>query len=306
MKMPWSLNPLVIPATTESTINMTSIQDRQRGCLLGLAIGDAMGMPTEFKVRGEFEPITNFRAGGPFNLNTGEWTDDTSMALCLADSIIATGTIDPIDLHARFLRWLEIGENSHNGRCFDIGAITHEALLLNKNRLEFIFPKDLLHGAGNGSIMRLAPVAIRWINDVDVALNMAILQGKVTHGNSEAISCCIELCKNLIHLMTGNDIKEVFTQNWVGLPSSEISSSGYCVDTLNAAQWAVSNTDNFRDAILLAVNLGGDSDTCGAVTGQLAGALYGGSAIPEEWLEKLAWGSHINELANNLGNPSSM
>ncbi|MES2585821.1 MAG: ADP-ribosylglycohydrolase family protein [Pseudomonadota bacterium] len=279
---------------------MTTLLDRQRGCLLGLAIGDAMGMPAEFKERGEYEYIDGFRAGGPFNLNAGEWTDDTSMALCLADSIIAMGTVDPLDVHTRFLRWLETGENSHNGRCFDIGEITRNALLLNKNRVVFQFPEDTLHGAGNGSIMRLAPVAIYWANEPEIALEMAILQGKVTHGNAEAIACCAELCKNLVWLMNGNTYKGMFSYDLLGLPPSEIQSSGYCRDTLNAAQWAIANTNNFRDAILLAVNLGEDSDTAGAVTGQLAGALYGASNIPREWLDKLVWKNKIDELAISL------
>src|SRR5580700_5935523 len=142
-------------------------RDRAIGALIGLAIGDAVGTTLEFKQRDTYEPLRDMDGGGPFHLNPGEWTDDTSMALCLADSLIETnGQFNPADLMHRFVRWRENGENSVNSRgCFDIGIITNAAL----NR--WLRDKDPYAGsvdpgsAGNGSLMRLAPVAIRFWNN---------------------------------------------------------------------------------------------------------------------------------------------
>ncbi len=279
---------------------MNELLDRQRGCFLGLAIGDALGVPAEFKQVGEFEPITRFHGGGPFNLAPGEWTDDTSMALCVADAIIETGTIDPLDLHGRFWGWWQRGENSHNGRCFDIGNTTKDGLRRNKGKDVFDFPPDRPYEASNGSIMRLAPVPIRWVNDPETALKMASLQSRVTHGNRQVDECCIDLCREIISLMNGVPMDQVLPVGLRGIKSSEIPSSGYCVDTMMAAHWAMVNSDNFRDALLLAVNLGDDADTVGAVTGHLAGACYGRSGIPVEWLEQLVWQNRIDTAAVTL------
>src|SRR3990172_9047568 len=112
----------------ERAIQATDRKNRAVGCLLGLAIGDAVGTTLEFRARDTYPPLTDMIGGGPFNLKTGEWTDDTSMALCLADSLIACGDLDESDLMRRFLRWWRHGENSVNGRCFDIGNSTRHAL----------------------------------------------------------------------------------------------------------------------------------------------------------------------------------
>ena len=276
---------------------MTDIKDRARGALVGLAVGDAVGTTLEFKERGEFEPITDMVGGGPFRLQPGQWTDDTSMALCLADSLIAHDVVDHEDLLARFLAWYEQGTNSVTGRCFDIGTTTREALMAYKARGYEPAP-NRPHLAGNGSIMRLAPVAIRWCADDMLARVSAREQSLTTHGSDEALKGCDTLVGMITRGIRGED-QELNTRI-KDVNQDLIESSGYVVHTMMAAQWAVLNTDNFRDAILKAANLGDDADTVAAVAGQIAGSLYGMTGIPSEWLDKLAWRDHIVELADTL------
>lgn len=278
-----------------------SLLNRQRGCLLGLAVGDALGVPAEFKMIGEFEPITNMRGGGPFRLNPGEWTDDTSMALCLGDELLEhPDGIDPITLHQRFWRWFQRGDNSHNGRCFDIGNTTRTGLYRNKDCKRtgtFDFPPgDNPWGASNGSIMRLAPVPVRWPQGRDKALQEAHLQGRITHGNREAVLCTESLCDVILSVFESGRLELV----WMDLIEDTVSGDAYCWSTLSAAIWAVSQTDSFEAALLKAVNLGNDADTVGAVCGQIAGALYGVENIPPEWLEVLAWKEKIDDMAIKL------
>lgn len=272
-------------------------RDRAIGSLVGLAVGDAVGTTLEFKERGEFTPITDMVGGGPFRLKVGEWTDDTSMALCLADSIIAHKAIDANDLLDRFYRWYDTGYNSHNGRCFDIGTTTRDALNEWKanGTLE---AQDKPWLSGNGGIMRLAPVAIHWWFDNQLAEYYATQQSLTTHGSAEALEYAAKLGRQLSDIIRGEDPKLNTKLKSIG--ENAISSSGYVVDTFVAAQWAVVNTDNFRDAILKAANLGDDADTVAAVAGQIAGAIYGLDGIPVEWVEKLAWRDHIIDLAGQL------
>ena len=158
------------------------LTDRALGCLLGLAVGDAVGSTLEFAERDRHPPVTDMVGGGPFGLRPGEWTDDTSMALCLADSLIACGGLDQRDVMERFVRWWREGENSHNGLCFDIGFTTRKALQY------FVETGDPIAGsidpetAGNGSIMRLAPVALRWAKDPQKTVSAARMQSATTHG----------------------------------------------------------------------------------------------------------------------------
>jgi ADP-ribosyl-[dinitrogen reductase] hydrolase len=279
---------------------MDNLLDRQRGCLVGLAVGDALGVPAEFKQRGKFDHITTMRGGGPFNLNPGEWTDDTSMALCLAEELIASrDEINLISLHGRWWRWFQGGENSHNGRCFDIGNTTRVGLYLNryaKKTGEFKFPGNDPMGASNGSIMRQAPTMIRWASDPNMAVAQSMLQGRITHGNHEAVSCTEVLCHIVLDIFETGKYDQRF--NW--LIRDPVTGSAFCWETLSAALWAVSTTHSFRDALEAAVNLGDDADTVGAVTGQIAGALYGLNTIPGEWLEVLAWKDRIIALADDL------
>lgn len=276
-------------------------KDRAIGALVGLAIGDALGMQIEFSIRDTVPPVTGMAAGGPFGLSSGEWTDDTSMALCLAETIHEHGFVDQTDLMNRFCNWYEFGYNSHNGLCFDIGSTTRNALMVYHIRGTPLAGSTSPNAAGNGSIMRLSPVAIRWWYDMAAAKDFAVAQSVTTHASPQCVDTCKAMAEVLVNFIsTGDKSYLPDLEGWRHTPRSSIKSSGYVVDTWEAAQWAVANTDNFRDAVLLAVNLGDDSDTVGAVAGQLAGALYGFSAIPQEWKNELAWLNKIYGLAEAL------
>lgn len=292
------------------------IEDRAYGAMLGLAVGDALGVPLEFSERDSLPHVSEMIGGGPFGLKPGEWTDDTSMALCLADSLVAKNTLDEIDLLNRFVRWWRLGENSANGHCFDIGITTRQALdrFVRLGTPAGSGPHDKNH-AGNGSLMRLAPVAIFAASDVTEAVRLSHRQSMTTHANALAAKACEFFVTLLVEAMRGLDkttvlrsrfwfshdeLNGIAAGNWVGKSRDEISSSGYVIATLEAALWCVHRTSSFEEAVILAVNLGHDSDTVAAVTGQLAGALYGRAGIPQRWLEKLVWRKQIEDRVASL------
>lgn len=276
--------------------------DRAIGALVGLAVGDAVGTTLEFKERGEFEPIDDMNGGGVFRLKPGEWTDDTSMALCLADSILETGHVEliPVNLMEHFVRWYLYAHNSSNGRVFDIGTTIRRALDKYVMNGYSHAPNDF-HSAGNGSIMRLAPVPIRWYNDLDIAVEMAIRQSRATHGSN----LCLEACESLTTILVGainGEAKDVLINplNTNCQKTMQVPNTGYVLDTMMCAQWAVMQTNTFEDAVLLAANQGGDADTNAAIAGQIAGALYGYSSIRKDWLDKLVQHQHIVDVATQL------
>lgn len=291
------------------------IKDRLLGSFLGLAIGDAVGTTVEFRSRDTFEPVTDMVGKGPFNLPAGYFTDDTSMALCLAESLIQYPYLDRKDLLERFSRWYRNGENSPTGRCFDIGGTTRSAIT-NFEKTGCVLNNTGPWDAGNGSIMRLAPAVIKWYNDSDRAIATAIMQSETTHGAPECIDSCELLARVLLTAFVAQDKEAIFNidiiDHWVpkvkeilttlDVTRDEVKSSGYVIHTLHAALWCFKNTDNFRDAILLATNLGEDADTVAAVTGQLAGAYYGMGGIPIQWLDKLYETERFIELVSKLSN----
>jgi ADP-ribosyl-[dinitrogen reductase] hydrolase len=207
--------------------------------------------------------------------------------------------VDTTDLLERFGRWYTQGENSATGRCFDIGNTTRtniEAFL----KSGVTKAPDLHYQSGNGGIMRLAPVAIRWWHDVACAEHMAIKQSQTTHGSAECTKCASELSIWLTRAIQGQPVKQQLTMALSHVPDSHISNSGRASDTLLAAKWCVATTHTFEQAVLRAVNLGGDADTIGAVTGQLAGACYGTEQIPDRWMQGLYNVDHITDLARQL------
>ncbi len=290
-------------------------RDRAIGAFLGLACGDALGTTLEFSRRDSRPCVTEFIGGGPFKLKPGEWTDDTSMALCLADSILASRGFDPRDAMERFVRWWREGSNSVTGRCFDIGNTTRDAL---SRFLETGNPMSGPVGsrtAGNGSLMRLSPVAIAWWRTPEEATSIARDQSRLTHGAAEAVDACALFAGMLCAAISGAGKSETLglarsgaypTLNaamggrWHTAKRAQIKSSGYVIHTLEAALWAVNKTDTFRDAVIEAANLGDDADTVAAVTGQLAGAIHGATAIPEAWRSALAWQDVIAQRAAAL------
>ncbi len=289
--------------------------DRARGALLGLAVGDALGTTLEFSRRDSHPLHTEMVGGGVFNLKPGQWTDDAAMALALADSLISCRGFDVEDLMQRFVRWYRHGEYSCTGRCFDIGSATRVALVDYELTGEPYAGSTDPYTAGNGSLMRLAPVALFALDDDQLALQIAADQSRTTHGAKP----CIEACQFFVSLLRAAilgekdiipvarqlgrnypGIRHVTDQNWNQLDRDDIVSGGFVVSTIEAALWSVARTHNFEEALILAVNLGADADTVGAVTGQLAGALYGASSIPLRWRRHLAWQSKIDDTARQL------
>ncbi len=166
------------------------MRDRFRGALLGLAVGDAIGTTVEFKPPGTFEQVTDMVGGGPFGLPAGAWTDDTSMALCLAESLIERQGFDPVDQLERYVRWYREGHLSSIGRCFDIGNAT-AAALQRFERTGEPFPGDAApEAAGNGALMRLAPVAMAFASDPVQAVERAAESARTTHGDPRSTDAC--------------------------------------------------------------------------------------------------------------------
>ncbi len=298
--------------------------DRYLGCLFGLAAGDALGTTLEFKSPGSFTPIDDIVGGGPFHLDPGQWTDDTSMALCLAESLITKSGFDPRDQCERYVRWMCDGHLSSNGRCFDIGNTVSRALRdFQKSGDPFSGPTGE-YDAGNGSIMRLAPVPMAYGTDVEQAINLAGESSRTTHGTSACIDACRAMSGMLVALLRGvpkdevlatrfhptrgtwaegelcPDIENVVNGSYKSKQPPAIRGSGYVVHALEAALWAFYHSTCFRDGALLAVNLGDDADTTGAIYGQFAGACYGFEGIPETWREKIADAVLIRAFAIQL------
>ena len=289
--------------------------DRCRGALLGLAIGDALGATVEFMPPGTFEPMMEILGGGPHGLMPGEWTDDTSMALCLAESLIECEGFNAEDQLDRYVRWWKNGHLSSTGICFDIGITTKAAL---EKFQETGQPSGLTSPdtAGNGSIMRMAAVPIFYANSMDDAVMFAAQSSATTHAAEEAVDACRYMAAVMVRALWGSEKEEVLAPALTGELSGnvnrvafgsfrifnppQIRGSGYVVESLEAALWAFHNTDNFADGARMAVNLGDDADTTGAVYGQIAGAFYGQSGIPRHWVDTLAQRDLIIDFADRL------
>lgn len=294
----------------------TSPEDRALGAIVGLAVGDALGAPVEFCRRDTFEPVTGMRAGGFFKLPAGAWTDDTAMALCLAESLIEHSALNPRDLLDRFCLWVSKGANTSTGVCVGIGQNTLRVLGNYHRKGDLFAPETRQKSDGNGAIMRLAPVAmLHWHRPVE-ARRIAILQSRTTHYSALSAAGCEYLAAVLCGLIEGkawqevsrpvitsdwpNEIKSLAAQDWHKRDRDSIKSTGFVVHTLEAALWAVDTTNSFAEALLKAVNLGDDADSVGAVAGQLAGARYGLSAIPESWLDALIHQTEIERIGRTL------
>ena len=297
---------------------------RYRGALLGLATGDAVGTTLEFTAPGSFTPIHDMVGGGPFHLQPGQWTDDTSMALCLAESLIACRAFDAVDQLRRYVRWWHEGHLSSTGTCFDIGGTVSQALRTfeRTGRPDSGATHD--HAAGNGSIMRLAPVPLFFAADPAEAVRQAGESSKTTHGVKSAVDACRYLGALLVGAVRGASKEELLSARYRPVPDlwdaaplthaidaiaagsfkarnpPEIRGSGYVVHSLEAALWAFYHGDTFREGCLLAANLGEDADTTAAVYGQLAGAFYGEEGIPAEWRARLAQRALIENYAEQL------
>lgn len=289
---------------------------RYQGCLLGLACGDAVGTSVEFKSRGSFSPLTDMLGGGPFDLKAGEWTDDTSMALCLAASLIHCNGFNPVDQMNRYCNWRSVGYMSSTGTCFDIGMTVAAALDRYLVTGQAFSGHTDPRSAGNGALMRLAPVVMYYATDAKASWHFAGESTRTTHGTQEAIACSRLFALQLRAALQGENKATILTTacpepldtkvqaiaraDYLAKPREHIRGSGYCVEALEAALWCFAHTASFEDAILAAANLGDDADTTAAICGQIAGAFYGSQSIPSHWLEKLVMASDIQTMAQKL------
>jgi ADP-ribosyl-[dinitrogen reductase] hydrolase len=300
------------------------MRERYLGSLLGLAAGDALGTTLEFQPPGSFTPLQDMIGGGPFRLEPGQWTDDTSMALCLAESLLECRGFDPADQMERYLRWYRDGYLSSTGRCFDIGNTARQALERFERTREPYCGSTDPWSAGNGSIMRLAPVPLFFSQNAREAMARSGESSRTTHGAAAAVDACRYLGALLVGAVNGVGKEALLAARHSPIPGyweahplvaeidtiaagsfkrkapPEIKGTGYVVRSLEAALWAFYHTDTFRAGCLLAVNLGDDADTTGAVYGQLAGSYYGEQEVPEGWRSGLAHRELIESLAEQL------
>ena len=243
----------------------------------------------------------------------GEWTNDTSLALCLATSLLEMDGFDARDQMERYWRWYKEGYLSSNGRCFDIGSTTSAALHRFRETGNPFAGSEQARQSGNGSIMRLAPIPLFYYPDDRATLKYSAESSRTTHASPECVDAA-RLLGNVLHrclagaskkevlggssemILTSIAIKALATGSFLDKSEREIRGSGYVVDSLEAALWCFWQTQSFEAAILRAVNLGDDADTTAAVCGQVAGAFYGDEAIPPSWLGALAMRAEIMQF----------
>jgi ADP-ribosyl-[dinitrogen reductase] hydrolase len=287
----------------------SDIVNRMKGCFYGCAVGDALGSPLEFKWRDKTPLVTEMiptdNHGG---LPAGCWTDDTSMMLCLAASMVARdGKCDARSELTHYWEWFRNGYLGVNGTCVDIGGITRRSLLYFHHHGEPISDEADELAQGNGSLMRIAPVPILCWNDPEKAYAYGAESSVTTHNHRNCAVICgivasvitrciakqrtkadvLEMLKSMVYVADEPRLQEILRGEFIDKLRCTISSSGFILDTLEAALWAFFSTEDFEAGAILAVNLARDADTVGAVYGTIAGAYYGFDTIPERWLKPL-------------------
>lgn len=301
-----------------------------QNALLGLAVGDALGVPVEFRSRAVMknDPVTGMRAFGTHRQPAGTWSDDSSLAFCLAASLCDGYNLE--DIGKRFVMWYDDAYWTAHGSVFDIGITTRNAInrLRQGQRADFCGDFDE-QANGNGSLMRIMPLLF-YIKDKPQKERWEITRdvSRITHGHIRSCICCFFYLEFAGKLLAGKKAAEalaetrseiktflvenhfaareiellqfLFDADFEKLPESKISASGYVLHTLEASLWCLLTTNSYKDAVLKAVNLGEDTDTTGAVTGALAGLYYGAETIPAEWLEVLARREAIEKLGSDL------
>ncbi|HIS50547.1 MAG TPA: ADP-ribosylglycohydrolase family protein [Candidatus Gallacutalibacter pullistercoris] len=315
---------------------MELLRKQIRDGILGLAVGDALGVPVEFRIRERLKqnPVTGMRAYGTHNQPAGSWSDDTTMALCTLESL-AKG-VDYDDMMDRFCRWVDEGYMTPHGKLFDIGRTTRHALWLYSSGIPALQCGGTdVRDNGNGSLMRILPAVFYLRREYGAncmekpeAFTLIHNLSRLTHGHEISQIACGLYCDMANELMNGKTMAEavghsaLIKERWYGkqeefsswlakfdfinaemlaaLPEEAIKSSGYVVDTLQAALWCLLTTHSYHECVLKAVNLGSDTDTVAAVAGGLAGILYGAESIPEDWLRVLAKKEQIIRLCENF------
>jgi len=273
-------------------MDKAAFRNKALGSLWGLVIGDALGAYLEFSDKNCHEILMEYKDGGPHNIRAGDWTDDTAMALAVCDSL-RKGRVDLNDIMDNFTEWMNHGKYSSNGKCFDIGNATEEALsTYAATRRHSVINSQ---SKGNGSLMRLTPsVVYAYAHGKDFSVVEAI--SDLTHNNAYMHGC--------VQVMTG-----VMFSHFEGLKSTNTFAyktrkacrpTGLAHQTLGCALWAFCNSRGFQEGLLKAVNLGGDSDTIGAVYGQIAGAWYGFDRIPPKWKTGLQCNDYLTAMFDSL------
>lgn len=292
-----------------------SSKERILGGLWGSLVGDALGVPVEFIDRAtvQFDPVTSMREFGTHNQPRGTWSDDGAMLLCTTDSLL-NHEFNPADMGNRFLRWMNDGLWTANGDVFDVGATTSAAL----RSIAKGTPPDQAGGKhednnGNGSLMRILPVVLRFVTEpIDVFAKHIEKASAITHGHPRSQMACVLYGLVLRQILLGEQpqialssartefasryersaelsgFRSILEDALPSLSQREVFSTGYVLHTLHASLWCLLTTDNYRDCVLKAVNLGGDTDTTGCVAGGLAGVVYGMKSIPADWIQQLA------------------
>lgn len=298
--------------------------DRPLALIMGVAVGDALGVPVEFKKRGTFH-VTGMQGYGTHHQPPGTWSDDTSLTLALADGLLPE-EVNLEGVARRFTEWYDKAAYTAHGKVFDVGNATAEAI----KRLKKGVAPEKAGGSGerdngNGSLMRIAPLAFYMfgIRSAEERFRIVREVSSITHAHEWSVAACYIYVEMLNKLRMGRKKKAAYTElredfahgvpfiskatlgkfvrileNDISiLPEEEIRSSGFVIDTLEAAFWCFMTTDNYEDAVLKAVNLGDDTDTTGAVTGALAGLAYGLDSIPQEWRNQLAASDEVRRIA---------
>lgn len=293
------------------------------GAFWGQIVGDALGVPVEFKTRSilKSSPVEDMRGYGTHNQPPGTWSDDTSLVLASIDSL--SKGYDPLDMLEKFCDWYYKGIYTPYGKVFDIGNATRNAITYYKENGEPLAVYDEFSN-GNGSLMRVLPVSIVFRNSpVEDITRISSEVSALTHGHVRSCLCCSYFSLFIKHIMEGLTIKQSYIRanseikrfipesetsqfarildgNIVNIPEKEIYSDGYVVHTLEAALWCFMKGNNFSDSLLKAVNLGDDTDTVGAVTGSMAGAFYGIDEIPSKWIEALVGLNKLKKACSML------
>jgi ADP-ribosylglycohydrolase/protein-tyrosine phosphatase len=301
-----------------------ALRERFRGALVGLAVGDALGAAVQHRKPGSFTPVNDLLGGGPFELPRGAWTDDTAMALCLAESLTACGGFDPADQVERYQRWQHEGHLTSTGECVGITAGVSRALATARwSGKAFAGSHDPTQ-LDKETLSRVAPAVLFFLSEPREAIHYAAEAARTTQQSPVVLDACRYLAALLVGALGGTTRQQLLAPHfspvpdlWEGRglkqpvaaiadgayrakPAEEIDGGGTVVQALEAVLWALDRTTNFRDGALLAVNLGLDADVTGAVYGQLAGALYGLNGIPAHWRTALQKRELIEDFADRL------
>jgi ADP-ribosyl-[dinitrogen reductase] hydrolase len=289
-------DPLFAPDTLAAA---RGLRERFLGTMFGLAVGDAVAAATQYRRPGTFSPVGDMIGGGPFDLPRGAWSDDTAMALCLAESLLERDGFDARDQVQRYSRWQQEGYLSSTGQCIGITANTARSLALAKWR-RVVFPGS--HDPAQQDpepLSRVAPIALFYIASLETTLVQAADASRTTSQAPAVLDACRRLGRALNVALSGQPKTKILAE--VGaITEPAAQSSDTATTALAAALWAFSSTDNFRDAVLRAANVGGNSDVVASVCGQLAGAHYGASAIPQAWRNGLMQQDLIEGYADRL------